>query len=434
MTGCKNGKKEDRNIVSSIQRSNSSINRIYDFPKSATEIPNKYLIFDSWERVIKIFATLISFAGFVSLFLWAAYISSWNLNDAAFIIQKEGLGGGITRVLPLMSAHIVVFIIVVVMAFILIFPVFFVRDRYMKCKKNLLKKHNSSMKHCDAIFKIHSNSKGDILNHWLRHKNAISILPMEKTHNLECLQKGILNMYRKYKRINLLKNVGIILIFFILAVFMWIIEFFSFRWIGRRVFKVTSGEVDPSLSSWIKEDDAAFLFTFIILVLCLVFISYREIGYTYKDVSRNYRDMQKIVLILTLAFSIFFPFYMFNGIYSKGYGTECIYIKVEEGNSSSQRNKIYESISSGGDDVTKVIAADADGTEHLYSLSSYVYSEDKDYLNIMVFSVRHWHENDNIYYPEHDLLGHRQGILMSIKKNSIEDRHVSSPYCFNGGS
>ena len=74
--------------------------------------------------------------------------------------------------------------------------------------------------------------------------------------------------------------------------------------------------------------------------------------------------------------------------YNKGYGTECMYIYVASGKFEEQKDRIYKTVSSGGDEVVEVLARDIDGNEHIYSLSSYVYSEDKDYLNIMILSIR----------------------------------------------
>lgn len=137
-------------------------------------------------------------------------------------------------------------------------------------------------------------------------------------------------------------------------------------------------------------------------------------------------------LIYSAIVLAIFPIFVFSGVYSKGYGTDCMYLIIKEDSAEKQKNYIYGSISSGGKRVADKLSEKADGKEHRYTLSSYVYSEDKDYLNVMVFSVREMSDNTPDGTPGNDLLGYKSGVLMSIKKNSIDGRYASHPYCFNG--
>ena len=135
--------------------------------------------------------------------------------------------------------------------------------------------------------------------------------------------------------------------------------------------------------------------------------------------------LSMLIGISQLGIFVYVPYTSYN----KGYGTECMYISVAAENSEVQKDRIYKLISSGGIEVVDILSKKADGKKHGYTLSSYVYSEDKDYLNVMVFSVREISEDGTL---GNDLLGYESGVLMSIKKSSIAGRYASYPDCFNG--
>lgn len=84
--------------------------------------------------------------GALHIFLWASYISSWNLADTAFIIQHEGIGGGVSRMFALIVAHVIMLLGVSIFFALLIsligFPVIFGKWIFVKFN-NRLDKTNS---------------------------------------------------------------------------------------------------------------------------------------------------------------------------------------------------------------------------------------------------------------------------------------------------
>ena len=152
-----------------------------------------------------------------------------------------------------------------------------------------------------------------------------------------------------------------------------------------------------------------------------------------------------IYLAIVLAI---FPIFVFSGVYSKGYGTECISLEVEDSvikgsgmnNAEGKEGKLKPSwaIQSGGKDIADIL--DKNKGNNTYVLASYVYSEDKDYLNIMVFSIRElYKDTEGKTRAKSDLLisengEGKSGVLVSIKKSSIAGRYPSNPLCFKGDS
>ena len=105
--------------------------------------------------------------------------------------------------------------------------------------------------------------------------------------------------------------------------------------------------------------------------------------------------------------------------------------------------KLSEAIQSGGKDIAEIL--DKNKGNKTYVLASYVYSEDKDYLNIMVFSIREsYKDTEGKPRAKSDLLINengegkngegKSGVLVSIKKSSIAGRYLSNPLCFKGDS
>ena len=176
---------------------------------------------------------------------------------------------------------------------------------------------------------------------------------------------------------------------------------------------------------------AAFIFLIIISVVSV-----------YKNINFLNILKEKIIIIILsvsiiisqLGIFVYVPYTSYN----KGYGTECMYIYVASGKFEEQKDRIYKTVSSGGDEVVEVLARDIDGNEHIYSLSSYVYSEDKDYLNIMILSIRRWHNEYKgtkkylVIDDGKDMLGDTGGVLISLKKEFIDKRTANDAECFNG--
>ena len=66
-----------------------------------------------------------------------------------------------------------------------------------------------------------------------------------------------------------------------------------------------------------------------------------------------------MVLIVFIVFS----FFTFTSVYSKGYGTDCMYLIIKEDSSEDQKNYIYSSISSGGKNIADELSKKVDGKE-----------------------------------------------------------------------
>ena len=309
--------------------------------------------------------------GAVNIFLWASYISSWNLADTAFIIQQEGISSGLPRMFALIGSHIIVILSILVFFVSLIILI-----------------------GLPAIIGIRVNAE------------------------IQC---------RRSERFSLIFSVslGIVLFFIILGIYLWLIVN-----IRKRIFYMNYFSVDKYFEYWIEEDIYKLFLVICAMALigaCITnYLEYKgKLTGKKEDIISFAKTISSMVLIVFIVFS----FFTFTGVYSKGYGTDCMYLNISEDSSENQKNYIYSSISSGGKNVADELSKKADGKEHGYTLSSYVYSEDKDYLNVMVFSVREMSENGT---PGNDLLGYKSGVLMSIKKNSIDGRYASNPYCFNG--
>ena len=365
-----------QNISGDLVRLNHTIRNVdkvfYDESKKES-----IKLLENIDKILKITAIYLTVWGALHIFLWASYISSWNLADTAFIIQHEGIGGGVSRMFALIVAHFIMLLCVSILFALLIsllgFPVLFGKWVFVKFK-NRLNKTNS------LIICIFS---------------------------------------------------GIVLFLILVVLYIWAVAF-----IFTNVFHMENFSMDGYFDYWSRAKNIFMpLFVCSVLVLIGAFMKFLFIDKTALISEKNILSyIKKTLLICLIIVLIIFPFFVFTDVYSKGYGTECVYLKVKEGSYETQRKYIYDSISSGGDEVIDKLSGKVNGRERIYSLSGYIYSEDKDNLNIMVFSVRQFfYSNDeNEYRPGIDLLGHRKGILMSIKKKSIEDRHVSNPYCFNG--
>lgn len=317
--------------------------------------------FEKISKLFKIWVICLPFCWSINIFLWALRITSWDINDAGYILSKEGPAGGINKTLPIIFAEI-----------LLLFP------------------------------------------HILILAIAFSFLFLYSFYVTEVKKRTFIR--RDYL-------VSILLLFIPLFA-IWI--FFN----KLRYFYNDLGILDQN-NQFI---DFIVILTIIIpLSTAFVFLIMVSVVLKYKNINfLNIFNDKVFMLILSMLIGIsqlgIFVYVPYTS-YNKGYGTECMYISVAAENSEVQKDRIYKLISSGGIEVVDILSKKADGKKHGYTLSSYVYSEDKDYLNVMVFSVREMSEDDT---PGNDLLGYKSGVLMSIKKSSIAGRYASHPYCFNG--
>lgn len=377
MFGRKKRKKDYTELTTNIQNISGDLVRLNHTVQNASQVTCKETkkesknLLENIDKIVKIIAAYMVTWSAVNIFLWASYISSWNLADTAFIIQQEGISGGLPKMFALIGSHIIV---------ILSILVFFV----------------------SLIILI---GPPVILGIWINAK----------------IQR------RRSEQFSLVPSisVGIVLFFIILGVYLWLIVD-----ILKRIFYMNYFSVDEYFEYWMEEDLHKLFLVICAMVLigaCItIYLEYKgKLTGKKEDIISSVKIISSMVLIVFIVFS----FFTFTGVYSKGYGTDCMYLNISEDSSENQKNYIYSSISSGGKNIADELSEKADGKEHGYTLSSYVYSEDKDYLNVMVFSVR---ETPKGGAPGNDLLGYKSGVLMSIKKNSIDGRYASNPYCFNG--
>ena len=377
MFGRKKRKKDYTELTTNIQNISGDLVRLNHTVQNASQVTCKETkkesknLLENIDKIVKIIAAYMVTWSAVNIFLWASYISSWNLADTAFIIQQEGISGGLPKMFALIGSHIIV---------ILSILVFFV----------------------SLIILI---GPPVILGIWINAK----------------IQR------RRSEQFSLVPSisVGIVLFFIILGVYLWLIVD-----ILKRIFYMNYFSVDEYFEYWMEEDLHKLFLVICAMVLigaCItIYLEYKgKLTGKKEDIISSVKIISSMVLIVFIVFS----FFTFTSVYSKGYGTDCMYLIIKEDSSEDQKNYIYSSISSGGKNIADELSKKVDGKEHRYTLSSYVYSEDKDYLNVMVFSVREMSEDDT---PGNDLLGYKSGVLMSIKKSSIAGRYASHPYCFNG--
>ena len=371
MFGRKKRKKDYTELTTNLQNISGDLVRLNHTVQNASQVTHEETkkesknLLENIDKIVKIIAAYMVTWGAVNIFLWASYISSWNLEDTAFIIQQEGIGGGVSRMFALIGSHIIA---------ILSILVFFV----------------------SLIILI---GPPVVLLIWVK---------------------------AKIQRFSLTLRVLLFIIFlFILVVYLCLIAC-----IVMGIFYMYHTFVGKYFQYWIEEDIYKLVFVICAVVLIGVFIkSYLENKGKLTGKKGDIISFAKIISSMVLIVFIVFSFFTFTSVYSKGYGTDCMYLIIKEDSSEDQKNYIYSSISSGGTNIADELSKKVDGKEHRYTLSSYVYSEDKDYLNVMVFSVREMSEDDT---PGNDLLGYKSGVLMSIKKSSIAGRYASHPYCFNG--
>lgn len=241
-------------------------------------------LLENIDKILKIIAIYLAVWGALHIFLWASYISSWNLADTAFIIQHEGIGGGVSRMFALIVAHVIMLLGVSIFFALLIsligFPVIFGKWIFVK------------------------------FNNRLDKTNSLII----------CIFSGFV-------------------LFCILAVvYIWMIAF-----IFTNIFYMENFSMDGYFDYWSKGKNIFMpLFVVSAMVLIGAFIKFLFVDksalISEKDILSYIKKTLFICLIIVL---MIFPFFVFTDVYSKGYGTECIYLKVEEGSYETQRKYIY---------------------------------------------------------------------------------------------
>lgn len=333
-------------------------------------------------KILKIAPLYMTVLSAFHVFSWAFFVSSGNIGDISFIIQKEGISGGISRMFTLMVPHIMMLITALIPSIVLM------------------------------VLYILS------VNFGIRVYRKIGIINKIKNFLYSCIS-------------------GFLLFFLALcSVAILICTFLNSESANNFSF-------DESFNYWIKPENIIpqlIVMCILSVIPILFFVKYRE-------------DSHKVLLYRIILWAVIFsisvvPFSMFSGAYSKGYGTECISLEVENSvikgsemnNAEGKEGKLKPSwaIQSGGKDIAEIL--DKNKGDNTYVLASYVYSEDKDYLNIMVFSIRElYKDTEGKTRVKSDLLINKNGegksgVLVSIKKSSISGRYLSNPLCFKGES
>lgn len=374
MFGCKKRKKDYTELTTNLQNISGDLVRLNHTVQNASQVTCKETkkesknLLENIDKILKIISVYLAIWGALNIFLWASYISSWNLEDTAFIIQQEGIGGGVSRMFALIVSYAIMILISFASLIVFIgFPIIFGKWVYEKLKSRIDRRY----------------------------------------YFVLCIFCVIASIF-------LLASIYVTVVF-----------------IYKNILHGDDSSVDGYFYYWVNGEDFAGPFIIVsIAAFCIAMIKFffwdrHKLG-GKKEVGLYGRRVFLIYSAIVLAIA---PIFVFSGVYSKGYGTDCMYLIIKEDSSKNQKNYIYSSISSGGKNIADELSKKVDGKEHGYTLSSYVYSEDKDYLNVMVFSVRKISEDGTL---GNDLLGYESGVLMSIKKSSIAGRYASHPYCFNG--
>ena len=374
MFGRKKRKKDYTELTTNLQNISGDLVRLNHTVQNASQVTCKETkkesknLLENIDKILKIISVYLAIWGALNIFLWASYISSWNLEDTAFIIQQEGIGGGVSRMFALIVSYAIMILISFASLIVFIgFPIIFGKWVYEKLKSRIDRRY----------------------------------------YFVLCIFCVIASIF-------LLASIYVTVVF-----------------IYKNILHGDDSSVDGYFYYWVNGEDFAGPFIIVsIAAFCIAMIKFffwdrHKLG-GKKEVGLYGRRVFLIYSAIVLAIA---PIFVFSGVYSKGYGTDCMYLIIKEDSSENQKNYIYSSISSGGKNIADELSKKVDGKEHGYTLSSYVYSEDKDYLNVMVFSVRKISEDGTL---GNDLLGYESGVLMSIKKSSIAGRYASHPYCFNG--
>ncbi len=392
MFRCKKRKKDYTELTTNLQNISGDLVRLNHTVQNASQMTCKETkkesknLLENIDKILKIISVYLAIWGALNIFLWASYISSWNLADTAFIIQQEGISGGVSRMFALIASYAIMILISFVSLIVFIgFPIIFGKWVYEKLKSRKDRRCYFGL----CIFCV-----------------TISI--------------------------------------FLLAAICLTVVF-----IYKNILHGDDSPVDGYFDYWVMEDLVGPFIIFSIAAFCIATRKFffgdrhklggkKEVGLYGRRVFLKYSAIVLAIL----------PFFVFSGVYSKGYGTECISLEVEGSvikgsemsNAEGKEGKLKPSwaIQSGGKDIAEIL--DKNKGNNTYVLASYVYSEDKDYLNIMVFSIRElYKDTEGKTRAKSDLLINKNGegksgVIVSIKKSSIAGRYLSNPLCFKGDS
>lgn len=283
MFGRKKRKKDYTELTTNLQNISGDLVRLNHTVQNASQVTHEETkkesknLLENIDKIVKIIAAYMVTWGAVNIFLWASYISSWNLEDTAFIIQQEGIGGGVSRMFALIGSHIIA---------ILSILVFFV----------------------SLIILI---GPPVVLLIWVK---------------------------AKIQRFSLTLRVLLFIIFlFILVVYLCLIAC-----IVMGIFYMYHTFVGKYFQYWIEEDIYKLVFVICAVVLIGVFIkSYLENKGKLTGKKGDIISFAKIISSMVLIVFIVFSFFTFTSVYSKGYGTDCMYLIIKEDSSEDQKNYIY---------------------------------------------------------------------------------------------
>ena len=110
MFGRKKRKKDYTELTTNLQNISGDLVRLNHTVQNASQVTHEETkkesknLLENIDKIVKIIAAYMVTWGAVNIFLWASYISSWNLEDTAFIIQQEGIGGGVSRMFALIGS------------------------------------------------------------------------------------------------------------------------------------------------------------------------------------------------------------------------------------------------------------------------------------------------------------------------------------------
>jgi len=381
---------------------------------------------DFWDKSIRVFAAAISLTSFISLYIWASQISSWDFSDTAFIIQKENVGGIVYRTLPLILINSLFFTAIITYTFFII-GIFVIILKISD--PNRIVKFISFLLYNIRVSYIYRKF----------NKMKINFAEFCNLYNSEFKNKeDRIRRYSNDRSPVYLVTLLIWLIYFIIAsIILVLLGWLVFFVIIKLIFRSYDFTYTTDYDYWFFGIFETFFFAPIFFSMTVLFV-WHKVKYRKRKVN--------IILSISLVFAIIVSLSSFNYIYSRGYGTECISLEVEDGvikdlemnNAEGQEGKLKHSwaIQSGGKDIAEML--DKNKGNNTYVLASYVYSEDKDYLNIMVFSIRElYKDTEGNTRAKSDLLinkngNGKSGVLVSIKKSSIAGRYLSNPLCFKG--
>jgi len=371
-----------QNISGDLVRLNHTVQNAFQVTCKETKKESKNLL-ENIDKILKIISVYLAIWGALNIFLWASYISSWNLADTAFIIQQEGISGGVSRMFALIVSYAIMILISFASLIIFIwFPIIFGKWVYKKLKSRI-------------------------------NRFLLCIL---------CV---------------------------ITSIFLLAAIYFTVVCIYKNILHGDDSPVDGYFDYWVMGD---FVGPFIIVSIVAFCIAMRKFFFGDRHKLGGKKEVglygRRVFLKYSAIVLAILPLFVFLGVYSKGYGAECISLEVEGSvikgsemnNAEGKEGKLKPSwaIQSGGKDIAEIL--DKNKGNNTYVLASYVYSEDKDYLNIMVFSIRElYKDTEGKTRVKSDLLINKNGegksgVLVSIKKSSIAGRYLSNPLCFKGDS